>query len=74
MEEAGCVFLPAAGSRNGTSVGDVGSRGSYWSASTCSSCGMDAALNWFFYDNWMEVGGCPIRCFGYSVRLVRMAQ
>jgi len=33
MEANGAVFLPAAGSRRGTSVGHVGSSGYYWSAS-----------------------------------------
>ena len=33
------VFFPAAGRCGGSSVGDVGSRGSYWSATCLSSCG-----------------------------------
>ena len=37
MEDAGAVFLPAAGSRNGTSMGDVGTYGYYWSSSYYSS-------------------------------------
>jgi len=36
MEEAGAVFLPAAGDRIGTSMVSVGAGGSYWS-STCNS-------------------------------------
>ncbi len=32
MEQAGAVFLPAAGLRDGTGVDDVGSDGGYWSA------------------------------------------
>ena len=32
------VFLPTAGYCYGSSVGDVGSRGSYWSATCLSSC------------------------------------
>ena len=34
MEKAGAVFLPAAGNRNGTNVGGVGSGGYYWSATS----------------------------------------
>jgi len=37
LENAGAVFLPAAGYRFGTSVGDVGSCGYYWSASYFNS-------------------------------------
>ena len=33
MESAGCVFLPVAGYRNGTSVINVGTYGFYWSSS-----------------------------------------
>ena len=32
MEAAGAVFLPAAGTRNGTNVDEVGSKGCYWSS------------------------------------------
>ena len=32
LESAGAVFLPAAGARDGSSVGDVQGRGYYWSA------------------------------------------
>ena len=37
MEGAGAVFLPAAGYRNGTNVYEVGSYGSYWSATSADS-------------------------------------
>ena len=37
MEGAGAVFLPAAGYRNGMNVYEVGSYGSYWSATSADS-------------------------------------
>jgi len=69
MEAAGCVFLPAAGNRNGTTVSDVGSKGHYWSSASHESNTYSAYSMYFhssnlypqFYDN---------RCNGYSVRLV----
>ena len=70
LEPAGCVFLPAAGCRYGTSVHDVGSFGYYWSSSCNDSSGAygvrfyDSHLNgsYSYYDNRFE---------GSSVRLVR---
>ena len=56
MQAAGAVFLPAAGSRVGTSVSGVGSVGCYWSASYD-----DIQFNNFNY------GGCAYRVyFGHS--------
>ncbi len=37
MELYGAVFLPAAGYRSGTSVGDVGTTGDYWSSTAYNS-------------------------------------
>ena len=69
MEDASCVFLPAAGYRYGTGVGNVGTYGYYWS-STCTYCGdLDAeAIN--FYDDNLSVVSTQ-RARGRSVRLVR---
>ena len=68
LEQHGAVFLPAAGSRNGSSVYDVGSRGYYWSASY-----YDSNLAWsvFFYDSDLSTDYCINRNGGQSVRLVR---
>ncbi len=33
LENLGCVFLPAAGGRSGTSISNAGSYGNYWSSS-----------------------------------------
>lgn len=72
LEQHGAVFLPAAGLRNGTSVGSVGSLGFYWSASysrgNCAYCVeiRNSILN-------LSDGNIG-RCNGHSVRLVRSAQ
>ena len=72
LEQHGAVFLPAAGYRNGTSVGSVGSLGFYWSASysrsNCAYCVeiRDSSLN-------LSDGNIG-RCNGHSVRLVRNVQ
>lgn len=71
MESAGTVFLPAAGYRDGTSVYDVSSNGSYWSRSYDRSQGAyyigfsNGGLNMYIsYSN-------RNRSNGQSVRLVR---
>ena len=71
LEEHGAVFLPAAGARNGTSVGGVGSYGHYWSAS-CS--GSYLAYGMFFVDSDLDSQYNNVRYYGFSVRLVRVAQ
>lgn len=68
MEANGAVFLPAAGSRRAGSVDRVGTHGYYWSSSI-----FDNKNAWYLnssskYVN-TDLGG--IRCYGYSVRLVR---
>ena len=69
FEAAGCVFLPAAGFRQGTSVYAAGSRCLYWS----SSYGSDAK-----YAYLMEFSSGALipaesfnRSYAFSVRLVR---
>jgi hypothetical protein len=62
LETAGVVFLPAAGTRFGTSVDYVGTFGDYWS-STCV-CGLS------IQDGFIATG-YPLRDHGSSVRLVR---
>ncbi len=71
LENAGAVFLPAAGYRVGTDVDDVGSYGSYWSASYIDS--YHARSVYFYYDSL----GSDIyngRNGGFSVRLVCSAE
>lgn len=67
MEAAGAVFLPAAGSRRGTGVFDVGGSGDYW-----SSTADDGNCAWYvdFYENNVGPGGRYYRYVGQSVRLV----
>ena len=71
MEDAGCVFLPAAGDRGGTSVGNVGYYGYYWSASHGNSNSADSV---YFGDSDLYPQSYNYRCSGRSVRLVRSAQ
>ena len=68
FEDAGCVFLPAAGYRSGPYVYDVGSLGDYWS-STASS-----ASNAYYVrvmSGTVNPANNSSRSRGYSVRLVR---
>ena len=67
LESAGAVFLPAAGARDGSSVGDVQGRGYYWSATEGN--GYLAYYLYFFSDEaYMNY---YYRYFGLSVRLVK---
>ena len=69
MEAAGCVFLPAAGSRSGASVTETEGAGRYWS-STYSSWNYSCVLN-FHYNEVNPEGGQIGRGTGCSVRLVQ---
>lgn len=71
LEQAGAVFLPAAGYRDGTSVLRVGSYGFYWSAS-CS--GSSYAWNVGFYDTYLGTDSYGDRYYGQGVRLVAPAE
>ena len=68
LEAAGCVFLPAASYRQGTSFYHIGLIGVYWSSSPNSAgyaynvCFSAGGFNPQNYDN---------RCRGFSVRLAR---
>ena len=68
MESAGCVFLPAAGYRPGSSVDYLGSNGFYWSASPKSST---QAYYVRFNSGVLNPAAEGSRYGGYSVRLVR---
>ena len=71
LEQAGAVFLPAAGDRHGTSVYDVGSDGNYWSASYYIS---SSARLVYFDDANLGTGYLSNRRNGQSVRLVAPAE
>lgn len=71
FEAAGCVFLPAAGFRNVSSVSNVGSDGYYWSSSPYTS----------EYTYYMRINSGNLhpdynnyRYLGFSVRLVRQVE
>ena len=73
LEDAGCVFLPAAGRRVGTTIGAVGEEGPYWSGTDYSS-GAGAYDLWFSKSN--TTGSVLpedhyFRYRGASVRLVK---
>ena len=71
LEQAGAVFLPAAGCRDGASVYDVGSDCNYWSASYGNSY---YAYYVFFYVSSLSTGSNGSRDVGFSIRLVRVAE
>ena len=70
LEAAGCVFLPAAGWRDGTTVKEVGSLGCYKSSSPIDANG---AYGVGFNSGSLDPGnpGYLCRKYGHSVRLVR---
>ena len=68
LEAAGCVFLPAAGYRQGTSVSSVESYGIYWSS---TNSGGSWAKYILFYSNYTTFTGQVNRYTGAPVRLVR---
>ena len=72
MQSYGAVFLPAAGYRNGTNVGNVNSLGAYWSSSYSNN---DEAAYSFYYSNDRALMTDLIRSRnqGLSVRLVKVA-
>ncbi|MBP5412331.1 MAG: hypothetical protein J6Y47_03640 [Bacteroidales bacterium] len=71
MEAVGCVFLPAAGRRLGTSVNDVGSSGYYWAA-TYGNTGYAYYL--YFLSSNLYPRYARYRYYGNSVRLVKNVQ
>ena len=67
LENAGAVFMPTAGYRFGTSVGDVGSCGYYWSATYFNS---SYACLMNFKESSFNTGNASNRTYGRSVRVV----
>lgn len=68
MESAGCVFLPAAGNRYGSTVNVPGMGGYYWSA---TPNGADYAYYVYFGAGSLNPANYSNRRFGCSVRLVQ---
>ena len=70
LEANGAVFLPAAGKRSGTTVMSVGSDGRYW---TTQQMGPSEAIFIKFGNGALSTGAHDVRGFGFSVRLVCLA-
>jgi hypothetical protein len=68
MELAGAVFLPAAGYRLGTDVGDMGSSGLYWSSTPNDE---DYAYYVGFIGRYLNAAYSDYRGDGFSVRPVQ---
>ena len=67
FEAAGCVFLPAAGWRDGTTIkNSINDRGYYWSTTPSNA----TAAKRMFFAGGLELTGDNSRAFGFSVRLV----
>ena len=62
------IFLPAAGGRGGTSLGDAGSRGYYWSSSLHKDYSDNARSVHFYYGGVYR--NFDSRFYGFSVRPV----
>ena len=71
FEAAGAVFLPAAGSRAGTSVSGTGTSGYYWSSS-CQNPTYAYLLS--FNENSLSPYQGDFRYYGQSVRVVCEAE
>ncbi|MBP5540885.1 MAG: hypothetical protein J6X88_04465 [Bacteroidales bacterium] len=73
LQNAGCVFLPAAGVRSDSYVSDVGTDGQYWSSSAvdASSAAWPSARFMYFSTRDVSPQSYNQRSFGQSVRLVQ---
>ncbi len=71
IASAGCIFLPAGGYRNKTTVSEAGSKGGYWSA-TCD--GSYYAYDLYFISSTLIPSSSIPRNYGYAVRLVKDAE
>ena len=71
LNDAGIVFLPAAGGRYGSDVDNVGFSGLYWSS---TASGSDFAYRVSFTSRSVISDSYEGRFFGYSVRLITECQ
>jgi len=70
----GCVFLPAAGYRNGTSLSGVGEEAFYWSSTHLAANSANnnvSAYHMYFASSFVTAESASYRRNGMSVRLVR---
>ena len=80
LEAKGCVFLPAAGNRTGTTVSDAGNAGAYWTATGSDSKASDiypySYRVSFGQTSWSnpQLGAQQQKTYGHSVRLVRAVE
>ena len=72
LADKGCVFLPAAGYRDVTTVSSVGTIGLYWSSSPYTS--VPSAYCVYFYSSHLKPDDYFVRSYGFPVRLVRDAE
>ena len=70
MEAAGCVFLPAAGRRDGTNIFNVDAYVRYWTSTYYSA---QTAYHVGIAESGMNPADYNQKYFGYSVRLVHDA-
>jgi len=68
LNAAGCIFLPAAGYREGSTVTDAGVGAGYWSSS--SPYNATYAHTMYFESNYMRIYATN-RKYGFCVRLVQ---
>lgn len=73
MESAGCVFLPTAGYRGGTTVYYAGSGGYYWTSTPDPSYAYNTCHVYFDSSN-LSPTYSSYRYYGLSVRLVRQVE
>ena len=72
MESAGCVFLPAAGYRDGESLVSPGIFGAYWSATSSGKASDYSAYDFvYYYSGYLDPAFTNTRNLGFCVRLVR---
>lgn len=80
LEAKGCVFLPAAGNRTGTTVSDAGNAGAYWTATGSDSKASDiypySYRVSFGQTSWSnpQYYAQQQKTYGHSVRLVRAVE
>ena len=72
FESAGCVFLPAAGYRYGSGVGNAGTYGGYWSATPNGT--YYAYYVYFNKSGSLSPAENYSRYYGCSIRLVRQVE